>query len=212
MQPTMMGARRARTAAARWGRLVCTAVAVALALPGQARDGAMGLSDSALVAGRELRLNGAGIGMRVIFKVYAMGLYVVERKRTAAEVMASSEPRRLAMALLRDVSGEDFSRLVMEYADEHRGSLSNRAAARLQQLARAIAADGHGLRKGDVLTMDWVPGTGVVVELNRRPVIDPLQEEAFYNLLLGVWLGEKPADPALKNKLLGDPEAVRASL
>jgi len=95
----------ARAAATRWSSAACAALALAISQPAQARDGTDGLSDSALVAGRELRLNGAGVGMRVIFKVYAMGLYVAERKRTAAEVMASNEPRRLAMALLRDVSG-----------------------------------------------------------------------------------------------------------
>jgi hypothetical protein len=200
------------TTLARWGRTACAAVAVATVVPGQARDGVVGISDSARVAGRELRLNGSGVGMRVIFKVYAMGLYVVERKRTAAEVMESSEPRRLAMVLLRDVSGEDFSKLVLEYAREHHKSLSARAAAGLVQLGRAVTDDPNGLRKGDLLTMDWVPGTGVVVELNRRALIEPLKDEAFYNLLLGVWLGEKPADPALKNKLLGEPEAGRAAL
>lgn len=212
MQHTL-SPRTLRGLTARWSRAACTALAVACMSPAHARDGAGGLSDSALVAGRELQLNGAGVGMRVVFKVYAMGLYLAERKRTAAEVMASSnEPRRLAMALLRDVPGEDFSKLVMEYAQEHHQNLGALATTRLLQLSRAIAQDGGGLRKGDLLTMDWVPGTGVVVELNRRPLIEPLGDAAFYNLLLGIWLGEKPADPALKSKLLGQTESVRASL
>lgn len=202
----------ARGTATRWRGAACAALALAITLPAQAGDGADSLSESALVAGRELRLNGAGVGMRVIFKVYAMGLYVAERKRTAAEVMASDEPRRLAMALLRDVPGEDFSKLVMDYAQEHHHRLGSLAAARLLQLARVVGEDTHGLRKGDLLTMDWVPGTGVVVELNRRTLIEPLRDAAFYNLLLGIWLGEKPADPALKSKLLGQTEAVRVSL
>jgi hypothetical protein len=54
-----------------------------------------------------------------------------------------------------------------------------------------------------VLTLDWVPGVGAVVALNRKPLAAPLRSRAVYDALLLVWLGEKPTDPALKASLLG---------
>lgn len=170
-----------------------------------------GMAASARVAGRELRLNGAGIGFRVIFQVYAMGLYVVDAARSASDVLDSDEPRRLAMALLRDISGDDFSRLLMDYVGEHRARLSPHAIAYLGRLNHILLREPGGLRRGDVLTMDWVPGIGVVLELNRRPLLEPLRDPGLYSLLLGIWLGDRPADPALKGKLLGQTPQLRAA-
>lgn len=181
-------------------------------MPATARDAAQeAMATSAQVAGRELRLNGAGIGFRVIFQVYAMGLYVVDGARSASEVLDSDEPRRLAMALLRDIGGEDFSRLLMDYMAEHRTRLNPRAMAYLARLNQVFLRESGGLRRGDLLTMDWVPGTGVVLELNRKPLLEPLRDPALYSLLLGIWLGDKPVDPALKGKLLGQTPQLRAA-
>ena len=50
---------------------------------------------------------------------------------------------------------------------------------------------------------DWVPGTGTVLTLNGKPMTEAMPEPLFYNALLRIWLGEKPADDDLKEDLLG---------
>ncbi len=195
---------RITLAAAAW------AVACAPAMAAIDVDG-ITLDDSALVAGKSLKLNGAGISFRLIFKVYAMGLYLLDRKGTAQDVLATDGPRRLAIAMLRDVSSEDFNEAVMSFATTDGGDMPAKTAGHMLQLGKAIASQPKGLRKGDTLTLDWVPGTGTVIELNRKPLTEPLRDIAFYNALLNIWLGDKPADPALKTKLLGRPPQMRAS-
>ncbi|APW38608.1 hypothetical protein RD110_16545 [Rhodoferax koreense] len=179
--------------------------------------GGVEFDDAAHVAGRSLKLNGGGISMRLIFKVYAMGLYLLDRRRTAEDVLASEGPRRLMIAMLRDVSGQEFDEAVMrsmadkdDKSDPDRDSQA-RIAGQMAQLVRAITSQPGGLRKGDLLTLDWVPGTGTVVELNRKPLTEPLRDIAFYNALLGIWLGDKPVDPLLKTRLLGRSTEMRAA-
>jgi len=163
------------------------------------------LDDSAQVAGRDLKLNGAGLSLRLVFKVYAISLYLVEPRKTAEEVLNSDGPRRLAILMLRDVSGEEFGRAMADSVAEHAGSSSTAAPIDngVLRVGLSIAAQARGLRKGDRLTMDWVPGVGAVIELNQKPLIAPVADQRFYTALLSVWLGAKPADPALKTKLLG---------
>lgn len=162
------------------------------------------LDDSARVGGKELRLNGAGVRTRVIFKVYVMGLYLAEPKRTPAEVLAVEGPRRFALVMMRDVSGADLGEAFMA------GLNKNTDAAERARLANQIARFGEMfksvemLKKGDVLTGDWVPGTGTVLLHNGKPLADALPDIAFYNAILKIWLGEKPADSALKPALLGE--------
>ncbi|QHJ00302.1 lipoprotein transmembrane [Xylophilus rhododendri] len=160
------------------------------------------LEESALVGGTRLTLNGAGVGTRLMFKVYAMGLYLQNPARDARDALSIDGPRRLRIVLLRDVSGEDFDDAVTSSAADDR-DCDPRISAQMTQLGRVIARQPQGLRRGDILTLDWVPGTGTVIELNRRPLAAPIGDAAFYQALLNIWLGEKPADSRLKRGLLG---------
>jgi hypothetical protein len=60
-----------------------------------------------------------------------------------------------------------------------------------------------GLKKGDVLTVDWT-GNGTQCALNGKPIGPLLPDLAFYNAILRIWLGDKPVDSALKPALLGE--------
>lgn len=180
------------------------------AWPAVEMDGIV-LEDCVQVGGKSLKLNGAGISMRLMFKVYAMGLYLPAQRATPQDVLATDGPRRLSITMLRNVRSEDFQRGLTSYVSAEGAALPEAAAAGILHLSRALAEQTAGLSKGDVLTLDWLPGTGTVVELNKRPVSAPLRDIAVYNALLNIWLGERPADPTLKDKLLGRATVMRAA-
>ena len=165
--------------------------------------GGVKLDDTVKLADKELRLNGAGIRTKVVFKVYAAGLYLSEKKTTTADVLALAGPRRVALVLLRDVSSADFSESFTS------GINSNSDKADLAKVSAQIAKFGGlfgsipGVKKGDVINMDWIPGTGTLVSLNGKPLGDPLPDVIFNNAVLKIWLGEQPADTSLKPLLLG---------
>lgn len=168
-----------------------------------AEVGGVELEESVQVAGRHLQLNGAGVSMRLVFKVYAIGLYLQDQRRTTEAVLSSDGPRRLFIRMLRDITADEFEDAVLDKLTNGPDKPDTRVAEHMLRLGKAISAQPHGLRRGDLLTLDWIPGTGTVIELNRRPVTQPLHDIAFYNALLNIWLGEKPADPSLKPVLLG---------
>lgn len=167
-----------------------------------AEVGGVKLDESVQVAGHQLHLNGAGVSSRLIFKIYAIGLYLQDPRRTPEAVLTSHGPRRLFIRLLRDVTPAEFEEAVLNKLAAT--ALPDASLAEhMLRLGKAIAAQPQGLRRGDLLTLDWIPGTGTVVELNRQPLTQPLQDIAFYNALLNIWLGDKPADARLKTVLLG---------
>lgn len=143
-----------------------------------------------------------------MFRVYAMGLYLPDRRDSMREIVSRDEPRRLLIKMLRDVDADTFNDMLTEYANGKGGTLQPQVIDLMLHLARLIASQPHGLRSGDVLTFDWVPGIGTVVELNQKAVTEPLRGVSFYHALLDIWLGEKPADQGLKTKLLGRGDAV----
>lgn len=184
------------------GGLLC---AMALALPAAAVEvEGVKLDDSAKVAGKDLKLNGAGVRSRLGFKVYVMGLYLTDKKKTPADVLAVDGPRRFTLVMMRDVSGEDFGEAFMSGINKNTDKAEkSKMVSQMARFGEIFTTQGN-LKKGDVLTTDWVPGTGTVMVLNGKSISEPLPDLAFYNALLKIWLGEKPADSSLKPALLGE--------
>jgi hypothetical protein len=159
--------------------------------------------DTATVNGQALKLNGAGLRTKLIFKVYALGLYLPEKKTAVADVLASQGARRVQIVSLRDLTSQEFGDAFMK------GLNANTDAAERTRLLPQTKTFGEmfagipGLKKGDVLLVDWIPGTGTVCTLNGKKIGETVQDIAFYNAILRIWIGDKPADSDLKPKLLG---------
>lgn len=160
--------------------------------------------DTAKVAGKELKLNGAGMRTKLVFKVYAAGLYLPEKKNNVADILKLEGPRRVTLQMARDVSSEEFGKAFMDGLNENVDRAEK--AKIVSQIGRMgeTFASVDGLKKGDVLHIDWIPGTGTISELNGKKLGDTIPDIAFYNAVLRIWLGDKPVDRALKPALLGD--------
>lgn len=190
------------TALAALCALASTRAAAAAATPLEF-DG-MKLEDTAQVAGQNLRLNGAGLSLRMVFRVYAISLYLPEPENTTEAVVHGEGPRRIAILMLRDVSGAEFAQAMAEsVAKQIADPGAEPVDGGLLKVGTTIAAQPRGLRKGDRLTLDWVPGVGAVIALNQKPLMAPIADRGVYNALLNVWLGARASDTSLKTRLLG---------
>lgn len=165
------------------------------------------LDETVHVANTDLKLNGAGIRYKAIFKVYVAGLYLKDKKATVPEILAEPGPRRVTLVMLRDLSNEDFGRGFM--AGIHQNTDKNEKAKLTSQFLRfgLLFASVPELKKGDVMVCDWVPGVGTVVALNGKQMGEPYPDIAFNNALLRIWLGDHPVDSGLKKAMIGAEES-----
>ena len=178
---------------------------LAVHAPVQAMDVAgVQLEDTAKVGGKELVLSNAGVRIKVLFKVYALGIYLNEKKTTVADILGAPGPKRFKLVMMRDVSGEEFGSSFMgainKNLDKDEKSKFVNQLLKFGEMFETIGA----LKKGDVILSDWVPGTGTVLLLNGKPIVEPLPDAQFYSALLKIWLGDKPVDTSLKPVLLGE--------
>jgi hypothetical protein len=166
-------------------------------------------ADTMKVAGKDLQLNGLGVRTKFIVKVYAAGLYLQDKKSTVEDVFAAEGPRRMQLVMMRDISSDDFGNAFM-------GGINNNLDSKDKtKIVTQISKFGEmfalfdSLKKGDVLDLDWNPGVGTTCYLNGKKVGDTTPDIAFYNAILKIWLGNKPADNALKPKLLAAAPAAK---
>jgi hypothetical protein len=160
--------------------------------------------DTAKVAGKDLKLNGAGMRTKLMFKVYAAGLYLPEKKNATAEILKLEGPRRVTLQMARDLSSEEFGKAFMDGLNENldKGE-KQKIVAQIGKMGELFASV-DAIKKGDVLHLDWIPGTGTQAELNGKKLGEPIPDVNFYNAILRIWLGDKPVDRSLKPALLGE--------
>ena len=70
-----------------------------------------------------------------------------------------------------------------------------------------VFSDHKKLKAGESFQVDWVPGTGAVLTIKGQAVGEPFREPEFFQTLMRIWLGAKPADWKLKDALLGKEDA-----
>jgi hypothetical protein len=163
--------------------------------------------ESLNVGGKELMLNGAGVRTKFIIKVYAAGLYLQSKESTTEGVMKAEGPRRIRLVMLRDVSSDDFGSAFMSGLN---ANVSKDDKAKIVgQISKygEMFASIDGLKKGDTLDTDYIPGVGAQSYLNGKKIGTALPDIIFYNSVLRIWLGDKPADSTLKTRLLATAQA-----
>lgn len=155
------------------------------------------------LAGSPLMLNGAGVRYKAVFQVYTAGLYLTAKSATTDAVLAANGPKRMTITMLRDIDAGELGKLFS------RGMEDNMERAAFSKLIPGVLrmsqifADYKKLNKGDTFHIDWVPGTGTVLTIRGKVEGEPFKEPEFFNALMRIWLGPKPADWQLKDALLG---------
>lgn len=161
--------------------------------------------EAAQIHGSELHLNGAGVRYKAVFKVYTAGLYLEKKVHTPQEINTLKGPKRMSITMLREIDSQElgklFSRGMEDNMDRAAFSKLIPGVVRMSQ----IFSDHKKLAAGDVFSIDWIPGTGTVITVKGQPQGEPFKEPEFFQALMGIWLGNTPADWKLKSALLGKP-------
>jgi hypothetical protein len=157
------------------------------------------IDDKTRVADTELSLTGAGLRKRVFFQVYAIGLYVQDRK---ADPISQPGPKRVQIHMLRDVGADPFiDALVEGIKANHTEAEAKALEPRVKQLGAAIAEIKEA-KKGMTIALDW-NGSATQLMIDGKPAGQPIEGEDFYRALLRIWLGDRPVQDDLKKSLLG---------
>lgn len=155
------------------------------------------------VQGSKLQLNGAGTRYRAIFKVYDMALYTTKKVASSAELLALQGPKRLQFVALRELPGTDLGRLFLKGMSDN----ATREQVQRHTLASArlieVFSGRSKMLPGESFAMEFVPGKGTTFYILGKPQGDPVGDDEFFSMVLRIWFGESPADPLLKDALLG---------
>ncbi len=156
------------------------------------------LPDTVSVEGKTLKLNGAGIRKKTIFKVYVAALYVETPSKDAATLVSSTQIKSMRLRMLRDVEGPKISGAIVEGFENNSKAALPQLKSRLDQLAKLIP----DVKQGDEIDLTWVPDKGTLVAV-RGTNTGTIEGRDFADALFSVWLGPSPVQADLKQALTG---------
>lgn len=154
--------------------------------------------DTAVVNAAPLVLNGVGLRTKFFFKIYVGGLYLTQKAGTTDAVLAQTGPDRLLMHMIYAVDKRQFADAWQDGFKDNNPQMSSAVKADVKQF---IAYFGNS-KKGDVITLDYVPGQGTRVSWNGT-FRGNIPGQDFHKALLNVFLGPAPPTEKLKRGLLG---------
>ena len=158
---------------------------------------------TAQVGGQDLQLNGAGLRTRAFFKVYAAGLYVPQKAKSAAALLAQKGPRLVAMTMLRDVDADTmFDALSKGLKANHTEQQLAGFAAQIGMLQADLRAMGEA-REGNRIRFEFTPEAGTRIVVDGQQKGSAIPGDAFFTAVLRNWIGDEPVDADLKQALLG---------
>lgn len=178
---------------------------LALSLPALAALEVAGVKfeDTAKVGAGNTVINGAGLRVKIFFKVYSIALYLPQKQTTTAAVLDAKGPKRIAIVTLRDLTAEQFVESLLEaLAKNHDEAAMKAMKPRIDQFRKAMLSIGNAPEKS-VVTLDWIPESGTRLSFNGSAKGADIPGEDFYRALLRIWIGEEPAQGDLKELLLG---------
>jgi hypothetical protein len=157
------------------------------------------VDDKATVGGQELVLNGAGMRTRLFIKVYVGALYLPQKTNNIQGVTGRNQPRRMALALQRDVSAEQLLEAMRAgLADNNSQADLDAIKPQVDEFAKIFKSLGEA-KAGQLITIDYTPADGTRIALDGTVKGTLAGDKA----LLTIWLGEKPVQEPLKKALLG---------
>jgi len=150
--------------------------------------------------GTVLQFNGAGIRSKFVFKIYLAMLYLENPSSDRDQVINDSGAKRLIMHFLYKEVGKDD--LVEAW---NTGFSGNGSPDQLKSLSAEIERFNQmfdAVKEGERVILDYVPGAGTVVTVGSVEK-GTIAGKEFNDLLLAIWLGDKPVGEKLRDGLLG---------
>lgn len=159
-----------------------------LALPaGAGTLAGVTLPDTADVKGQSLVLNGMGLRSKLFIKVYVAGLYLPQKEKAPAKILAADGPRRMVMHFLYSVNKEQMC----EAWNEGLADNTPNAPADVKKSFTTLCSWMEAIPKGNKIVLTYVPGEGTHVEVNGKEK-GTLEGKATADAILGTWIGPDP--------------------
>jgi hypothetical protein len=164
-------------------------------------------AETATVHNQNLVLNGVGVSSVLSAKSTIVAFYLPKKQTTAEAALAEKGAKRIQFYMARDVSARDLSNAMLDRIRQN--VPTEEFAANIIQTAQlgTVFGNRQKVMKGDLVLVDYNPTTQTTeFTLNGTKVGETIKGEAFFPMMMKVWIGPKVRG-STRDALLGTPNA-----
>lgn len=154
-----------------------------------------------------LVLNGTGARRGVTDFLYTAKLYLEHKTSNPDAVLKNTGTSQFRLVMLHDTSAAQMADLFSQglEANASEDDLVT-LVSELFDVGVLLSEQGQ-LSAGDSFEIDAHPAAGTTLTLRSKvhstPITQTFANPRLFKAMMGIWLGDHPADPALKQALLG---------
>jgi hypothetical protein len=143
-------------------------------------------------------LNGMGLRMKFVVKVYVAGLYLDKKSSDADAIIKTDAPKQIVMHFLHAANKKQMTDAFDESFNDNTPDAKKTMKGDIDQLLGAL----EPVKEGDQMVFTYLPGKGTTLAIDGQDKVT-IAGPAFGQVLLSVWLGPKPPNADLKKGILG---------
>jgi hypothetical protein len=151
-------------------------------------------------AKQDLQLNGFGTRKKLFIKLYVSSLYVQEKTSEAKKLLDMGQAMCMRLHITSSkITSEKMVNATREGFDQ---STNGNTDPIKNEIEKFLAWLKQPIKKGDVFEFTFIPHNQTHVSKNDK-TLGMIENKEFSAALFGIWLGDKPVQQDLKDKLLG---------
>lgn len=149
-----------------------------------------------------LKINGGGVREKLFIDLYVCALYLTEKSTSASTIINDDKPQAIKIRIISGmVDNENFEEALREGFDKSTGGNIAPIEDRMNKMIEVGFADD--IETGDIYDLVYLPSKGCTLFKNQAELLT-VEGLDFKKALLGIWLGDEPADESLKDDMLGN--------
>ncbi|MDP8267309.1 MAG: chalcone isomerase family protein [Candidatus Tenebribacter davisii] len=155
------------------------------------------LPDKMKAGENELSINGAGLRKKLVIKVYACALYLMENCKDEKKIIEADEPMAVKMHFI--YKAVNPSKLIEAWNTGFSKSDTSNIKKEIDVFNSYFTQDAV---KNDIYDIVYVPEVGTSVYMNNE-LKGTIAGFEFKKAVFSIWLGEQTELPKLKKAMLG---------
>ena len=118
------------------------------------------MADTFEADGKTMKLNGMGLRVKFIVRVYVAGLYVENPDKDAKKIIAADEAKSVQLKMLRNLEKNVVAEAITAGFEKN----SKKQMPALKERLEKLNAGLKDLKEGELFTLTYIPGKGTTVK------------------------------------------------
>jgi hypothetical protein len=136
-------------------------------------------------------------------RVFATALYLPQPSHQVDAIIDMEGAKRIQIRMNYGVAGKEFKKALLRGIEKNYSPQEQAALAPRTQAFAAIIDSFGKVKSGDVINLDFLPEQGLLISINGQSKGQPIAGADFYAAVLRIFIGDRPAEKDMKERLLG---------